>query len=53
MGVSTSIVKRRDGDPDILISNIDKAKKFLSWKPKYSDINSIISDSWKWHQIYS
>ena len=52
MKLSTSIIKRRDGDPDILISNIDKAKKLLSWEPQYSDINLIIYDSWKWYKNY-
>ena len=53
MQLLTSVVKRRAGDPDVLISNIDKAKKLLGWKPKYSDINLIISDSWKWYKSYS
>ena len=52
MQLLTSVVKRRDGDPDILISNIDNAKKLLGWQPKYSDINLIIYDSWKWYQNY-
>ena len=52
MQLLTTVVKRRDGDPDILISNIDNAKKLLGWQPKYSDIELIISDSWKWHQNY-
>ena len=52
MQLLTSVVKRRDGDPDILISNIDNAKNLLGWQPQYSDINLIISDSWRWHQNY-
>tara|TARA_A100001011_G_C14161761_1_gene778581 strand:- start:51 stop:1037 length:987 start_codon:yes stop_codon:yes gene_type:complete len=50
MHLSISIVKRRDGDPDTLISNIDKAKKLLAWEPQHSDIDLIIYDSWKWYQ---
>ena len=53
MQLLTSVVKRRVGDPDVLISNIDKAKKLLGWKPKYSDINLIISDSWNWYKSYN
>ena len=52
MQLLTSVVKRRDGDPDILISNIDNAKNLLGWQPQYSDINLIIYDSWKWYQNY-
>ena len=50
--VLTKIVKRRLGDPDILVSKIEKSNKFLSWKPKVSNIDTIILDSWEWHKIH-
>ena len=50
--ILTEIVKRRLGDPDILVSKIEKSNKFLSWKPKVSNIDTIILDSWEWHKIH-
>jgi len=50
--ILTKIVKKRLGDPDILVSKIEKSNKFLSWKPKVSDINTIILDSWEWYKIH-
>lgn len=32
-------------DPSFLIANIEKAKKELNWKPKYSDISLILKSS--------
>ena len=48
----TEIFERRFGDPDILISNINKSNKILSWCPKHSEIEEIISDSWEWYKYY-
>jgi UDP-arabinose 4-epimerase len=37
------IVERRIGDPAILVANAEKATKLLSWTPKHSSIEEIIS----------
>lgn len=39
---------RRAGDPAVLISNADKAKKLLNWKPKYDDLAFIIKTAFEW-----
>jgi len=41
--------KKRHGDPPILISNINKAKKILNWSPKRSGLNNIVKTSYKWY----
>lgn len=41
---------RRQGDPPILISSSQKAQKLLGWQPKYSDLSSMLSHAWQWHQ---
>jgi len=41
---------RREGDPAILIGSAQKAKETLGWKPRYADLESIISSAWNWHQ---
>ena len=42
--------QRREGDPDILIADSTKIKKILNWKPRFSDIHTIIESAWKWHR---
>jgi len=41
---------RRAGDPARLIAKADKIKKELGWKPKYSDLGTIIKSAWEWHK---
>jgi UDP-glucose 4-epimerase len=46
--VNYIIKERREGDPPVLIADPSKAKKLLSWNPKY-DIYDIIKDAYNWH----
>lgn len=48
--IKTKHSPRRAGDPPILIANASLAKKELGWKPKRSEIDSIIQDAWIWQQ---
>ncbi len=48
--IQTEVVKRREGDPGILISTSDKAHKELGWEPKFTDLNYIIETAWHWCQ---
>lgn len=41
---------RRIGDPVILIASSKKAQTMLGWKPKYSDLKTILQTAWNWHQ---
>ena len=52
LDLKTDVIKRRKGDPDILVSDINKSKNILSWEPKYSDVDQVISDSWEWYKYY-
>lgn len=42
---------RRQGDPTILLADIDKAKNILGWEPKYS-LEKIISSAVKWSKNF-
>lgn len=44
------IVKRRDGDPAVLIASSDNIKQHLGWNPQYQDLALIIESAWKWMQ---
>ena len=41
---------RRSGDPSTLIASSEKAKKILGWKPKFDDLETIITTAWEWHR---
>ncbi|RKZ34789.1 UDP-glucose 4-epimerase GalE [bacterium] len=40
---------RRPGDPPKLVAGAELIKKILEWQPRYSDLETIIRTSWKWH----
>jgi UDP-glucose 4-epimerase len=44
------VVKRRPGDPAVLIASSDKIKQQLGWNPQYQDLALIIESAWKWKQ---
>ena len=50
--IKNEIAPRRLGDPAILVASSEKAKNILSWRPKYTDINDIISSAWKFHKTH-
>ena len=41
---------RRAGDPAILVADATQAAQVLGWKPKHTEILSIIETAWRWHQ---
>lgn len=41
--------QRREGDADELVADVSKIKTELSFIPKYSDLETIVSSAWKWH----
>ena len=45
--IPADIVERRPGDPASLVASSGKALKLLGWKARYSDLDSLISTSWK------
>jgi UDP-glucose 4-epimerase len=47
--VSYKIVPRRAGDTATVVASSKLANKLLGWKPKHSDINTIVKSMW---QIY-
>lgn len=47
--VKVKISPRREGDPAVLIANGSKARKSLGWKPRFSDVNTIIKTAHQWY----
>lgn len=44
---------RRSGDPAAVWADNQKVKKILGWSPKYSDLKTIITSAFRWHQKQS
>lgn len=47
--VPYTFAERRAGDPPVLVSTSDKAKKVLNWQPQY-DLTDILTHAWQWHK---
>ena len=50
-GKDIPVVKqpRRPGDPPRLIASAGKAQEILGWRPKFEQIEDIVSSAWSWH----
>jgi UDP-glucose 4-epimerase len=40
---------RRAGDPPVLVADPNKAGEVLGWAPQHSDLATMITDAWRWH----
>ncbi|GAB6107871.1 UDP-glucose 4-epimerase GalE [Fusibacter bizertensis] len=43
---------RRAGDPSTLIASSVKATEILGWKPKFTQVETIIKDAWAFHKSH-
>lgn len=50
--IPARICDRRAGDPVSLVASAEKARKVLGWKPRFSDLDTILSSAWKWHSTH-
>ena len=44
------IGRRREGDIAVSVASSKKAKRILDWKPKYSNLATIIKTDWNWRK---
>jgi UDP-glucose-4-epimerase GalE len=47
--VPYTFAERRAGDPAILVSTCEKAKKTLGWQAQYA-LDHILTHAWQWHE---
>lgn len=45
------VEKRRAGDPAILVASSERIMKELGWQPQRAELETIIADAWRWHQV--
>ena len=50
--IAMRTVKRRAGDPAVLIASSDRIKRELGWSPKFQDLKLIIQSAWDWMQAH-
>lgn len=43
---------QRAGDPAVLVASPEKAKRILGWQPQYTNLETILSSAWAWHQSH-
>ena len=43
---------RRAGDPAVLVASSEKLRRELGWKPRFSDLDSIVRTAWDWKQRF-
>jgi len=51
--LSVSEQPRRAGDPPMLVANAARAAEVLGWKPRYDDLDTIVSTSLDWERKWS
>jgi UDP-glucose-4-epimerase GalE len=48
--VPHTIGPRREGDPPALVASPDKLKATLGWKPRYTELETIVEHAWRFAQ---
>jgi len=48
--IPVEVTGRRAGDPAELFASSGKARELLGWTPKYSDVDTLISTTWKMYE---
>jgi UDP-glucose-4-epimerase GalE len=43
---------RRPGDPPVLVAAAGKAERELGWRPRYTELRSIVETAWNWHRSH-
>jgi UDP-glucose 4-epimerase len=41
---------RRAGDPPMLVASAEKVYRELGWRPRYTDLKTIVETAWNWHR---
>ena len=50
--VPARAVKRRIGDPPVLVASSRRARRELGWQPRYSTLERMLADAWAWRQAH-
>jgi UDP-glucose 4-epimerase len=50
--VPARAVKRRIGDPPVLVASSRRARRELGWQPAHSTLEQMIDDAWAWREAH-
>jgi len=45
-------VKRRMGDPPVLVASSRRARRELGWQPSHSTLEQMLTDAWAWRETH-
>jgi UDP-glucose 4-epimerase len=45
-------VKRRLGDPPVLVASSRRARRELGWQPRHSALDQMLADAWAWREAH-
>ncbi|HEX2194005.1 MAG TPA: UDP-glucose 4-epimerase GalE [Candidatus Limnocylindria bacterium] len=47
--IPARVVKRRLGDPPVLVASSRRARRELGWQPQHSKLEQMLTDAWAWY----
>jgi len=50
--IPARVVKRRIGDPPVLVASSRRARRELGWQPGHSTLEQMIADAWAWREAH-
>ncbi len=50
--IPARVLKRRSGDPPVLVASSRRARRELGWQPKHSTLEQMLADAWAWRQAH-
>jgi UDP-glucose 4-epimerase len=50
--IPARVVKRRLGDPPVLVASSRRARRELGWQPAHSKLDEMLGDAWTWRQSH-
>jgi UDP-glucose 4-epimerase len=50
--IPTRVVRRRGGDPAVLVASSERIRAELGWSPQFQDLEKIIGSAWTWMQYH-
>src|SRR6185503_14695396 len=46
--IPARVLKRRSGDPPVLVASSRRARRELGWHPQHSKLDEMLADAWAW-----
>ena len=50
--IAARAVRRRAGDPPVLVASSRRARRELGWQPRHSSLDEMVADAWAWRQAH-